>query len=189
MGKSTTARLFARQGDVVHDADAAVHRLYRGEAVEPVGAAFPGVVVDGVVDRKRLADAVLASPEAITRLEAIVHPLVRDDEERFLATARDARHRIAVLDVPLLFETARDREMDAVVVVSAPAAVQRERVLARPGMTAERFEAILERQTPDRQKREGAHFVVDTAHGVDDAARQVAAVRRALLSMACPSVG
>jgi len=189
MGKSTTAGLFAREGDAVHDADAAVHRLYRGAAVEPVGAAFPGVVVNGAVDRERLADAVIGDEVAIARLEAIVHPLVRADEARFLDGARRARHRIAVLDVPLLFETGRAAEMDAVVVASAPACVQRRRVLARPGMTEERFLAILARQTPDAQKRAGAHFVVDTAHGVDDAARQVAAIRKALLSMACPSVG
>lgn len=183
MGKSTTARLFADAGDAVHDADAAVHRLYRGEAVEPVGAAFPGVVVDGAVDRQRLSAAVLNDPAAMARLEGIVHPLVRADEGRFLDEARAAGRRIAVLDVPLLLETGRERDVDCVVVVSAPEAVQRARVLARPGMTPERLDAILARQMPDAQKRRRAHFVIDTGESVEDAARQVAAVRRACMGL------
>lgn len=183
MGKSTTARLFADAGDAVHDADAAVHRLYRGEAVEPVGAAFPGVVVDGAVDRQRLSAAVLNDPAAMARLEGIVHPLVRADEGRFLDEARAAGRRIAVLDVPLLLETGRERDVDCVVVVSAPEAVQRARVLARPGMTPERLDAILARQMPDAQKRRRAHFVIDTGESVEDAARQVAAVRQACMGL------
>lgn len=183
MGKSTTARLFAAHGDAVHDADAAVHRLYRGAAVSPVGEAFPGVVVDGEVDRRRLSAAVLGNAEAMARLEAIVHPLVRAEEERFLAAARAEGRRIAVLDIPLLLETGRDRDVDVVVVASAPETVQRARVLARPGMKPERFEAILARQMPDAQKRRRAHFIVDTGTSVEDAARQVAAIRQACLRL------
>lgn len=183
MGKSTTARLFGAHGDAVHDADAAVHRLYRGAAVSPVGEAFPGVVVDGEVDRRRLSAAVLGNAEAMARLEAIVHPLVRAEEERFLAAARAEGRRIAVLDIPLLLETGRDRDVDVVVVASAPETVQRARVLARPGMTPERFEAILARQMPDAQKRRRAHFIVETGTSVEDAARQVAAIRQACLRL------
>lgn len=183
MGKSTTARLFADRGDAVYDADAAVHRLYQGDAVGPVGEAFPGVVVDGEVDRKRLSAAVLDDPAAMRRLEGIVHPLVRADEARFLEDARAQGRRFAVLDVPLLLETGRDRDVDVVVVASAPEAVQRARVLARPGMTPERFDAIRSRQMPDAQKRRRAHFVIDTATSVPDAARQVAALRRACMGL------
>jgi dephospho-CoA kinase len=183
MGKSTTARLFAERGDAVYDADAAVHRLYAGAAAGPVGAAFPGVMVDGVVDRARLSAAVLGNPEALARLEAIVHPLVRAEEVRFLDAARAAGHAIAVLDIPLLLETGRERDVDAVAVVSAPAGVQRARVLARPGMTQERYDSILARQMPDAQKRRRAHFVIDTGVSVADAARQVDGLRRAVLGM------
>lgn len=183
MGKSTTAGLFARAGDAVYDADAVVHRLYRGAAVEPVGRVFPGVVVDGEVDRKRLSAAVLGDADAMARLEAIVHPLVRAEEERFLEAARREGRRIAVLDLPLLFETGRDGEVDCVVVTSAPEAVQRARVLARPGMTPERLDAILARQMPDAEKRRRAHFIIDTSESVEDAARQVDAVRRACMGL------
>ncbi|UOM36463.1 dephospho-CoA kinase [Acuticoccus sp. I52.16.1] len=185
MGKSTTAALFAAAGDPVYDSDAAVHRLYAagGAAVAPVGAAFPGTVVDGAVDRTRLREAVLGNAAAMARLEAIVHPLVHAEQSAFLDRAREARARLAILDIPLLFESGRDRHVDAVVVVSAPAEVQRARVLARPGMTEAAFEAILAKQTPDRTKRAGAHYVIDTATGVDDAARQVAAVRKALMAL------
>lgn len=181
MGKSTTAGLFAEHGDPVFDADVAVHALYRGRAVAPVEAAFPDAVVDGAVDRVRLAAAVLGNPEALRRLEAIVHPLVREEEAAFLAAARSAGRRIAVLDIPLLFETGRDAAMDAVVVATASAEVQRERVLARPGMSAEKFAAILGKQMPDAEKRRRAHFIVDTGHGLASAAGQVATIRRALL--------
>jgi dephospho-CoA kinase len=184
MGKSATAALFAAAGDAVHDADRAVHALYRGRAVAPVGAAFPDVIVDGTVDRARLGAAVFGDAEALRRLEGIVHPLVREDEAAFLARARDAGRRIAILDVPLLFETGRDRRLDAVVVATAPAAVQRARVLARPGMTEETFATITGKQMPDAEKRRRAHFIVDTGRGHEDAARQVAAIRRALLTMA-----
>ncbi|WP_420394278.1 dephospho-CoA kinase [Acuticoccus sp.] len=185
MGKSTTAALFRTAGDPVYDADAAVHRLYAvgGAAVEPVGDAFPGVVVCGAVDRARLGERVVSDAEAMARLEAIVHPLVRLEQDAFLAAAREARARLAILDIPLLFETGRDRAVDAVVVVSAPADVQHARVLARSGMTEERLAAILAKQAPDAEKRARAHCVIDTSRGVDDAARQVEAVRRAFLGL------
>lgn len=185
MGKSTTAALFAAAGDPVYDADAAVHRLYAegGAAVGPVGEAFPGTVVEGTVDRARLREQVVGNPEAMKRLEAIVHPLVREHQRTFLADCRERRARLAILDIPLLFETGRAGEVDAVVVVSAPAEVQRARVLARPEMTEATFEAILAKQTPDAVKRRGAHFVIDTGTTVEDARAQVNAVRRALLGL------
>ncbi|RAI03393.1 dephospho-CoA kinase [Acuticoccus sediminis] len=185
MGKSTTAALFRAAGDPVYDSDAAVHRLYAagGAAVEPVGAAFPGTIFDGAIDRAVLREMVLGDPHAMARLEAIVHPLVRAEQDAFLAAAREGRARLAVLDVPLLFETGRNRSVDAVVVVSAPADVQRTRVLARPGMTEAAFKAILAKQTPDAEKRAGAHFVIDTGSCVEDAARQVAAARKALMAL------
>lgn len=184
MGKSTVAGLFAEAGDAVYDADAAVHRLYTGAAVEPVGARFPEAIVDGRVDRTRLGKAVFGNAAAMADLEAIVHPLVHAQERDFLDAARARGGRIAILDIPLLFETKRDGDMDAVVVVSAPASVQRERVLARPGMTEERFEAIVAKQTPDAQKRQGAHFVIDTGADIEGTRQQVRAVRQALFRLA-----
>ncbi len=164
MGKSTATTTFRRLGVRVFDADAAVHALLGrgGRAVRPIGAAFPGTVRDGRVDREALRRAVFGNPEAMKRLERIVWPLVREEERRFLARARRDRQRIVVLDIPLLFETGGERRVDAVVVVSAPAAVQRVRVLRRPGMTAERFEAIRGRQMADREKRRRADHVVHT---------------------------
>lgn len=186
MGKSTTAAMFAAAGDPVHDADAAVHRLYAkgGAAVQPVGAAFEDVVVDGAVDRAALSKRVVGDAEALARLEAIVHPLVREEEAAFLEAARATRARLAILDIPLLFESGAAGRVDAVLVVSASAAVQRERVLARPGMSEQTFEAILGKQMPDEAKRAGAHYVIDTSHGLVHAAAQVKAVRRALLALA-----
>ncbi|MCR5857258.1 dephospho-CoA kinase [Mesorhizobium sp. J428] len=175
MGKSTTAKMFAEEGVPVHDSDEAVHRLYSGAAVPLVEAAFPGVTVDGRIDRTLLGQRVIGNTEAIRKLEQIVHPLVRADADAFLARSRAAGAKLAVLDIPLLFETGGRDRVDKVVVVSAPAAVQRERVLARPGMTAEKFEAILARQVPDAEKRRLADFVVDTGAGME-AARE--AVRR-----------
>lgn len=183
MGKTTTAGLFRAKGDAVYDADAAVHRLYAGRAAPLVEARFPGTVTDGVVDRARLSAAVTGDTAALKALEAIVHPLVREEEAAFLDDARAAGAAIAVLDIPLLFETGREGDVAAVVVASAPEEVQRERVLARPGMTAARLDAILARQMPDAQKRRRAHFIVDTSRGVADASQQVSAVRRALLSL------
>ncbi len=176
MGKSTTAKLFADAGVPVHDSDEAVHRLYRGEAAPLVEAAFPGTVVDGVVDRVALSRQVVGNAEAIARLETIVHPLVRADADRFVASHRAAGTPLVVLDIPLLFETGGTGRVDRIAVVSAPAEVQRERVLSRPGMTAEKFEAILARQMPDAEKRRRADFVIDSSRGIEAARQQVQAV-------------
>ncbi|MBZ0141536.1 MAG: dephospho-CoA kinase [Pseudorhodoplanes sp.] len=173
MGKTTTARLFAEEGVPVHDADAAVHRLYEGEAGGLIEREFPGTTVAGRVDRTRLASRVVGDPQALKRLEAIVHPLVRKSENAFLADARRRGAPVVVLDIPLLFETGGDARVDAVVVVTAPAEVQRERVLARPGMTAEKFEALLAKQMPDAEKRRRADFIVDSGHGLEPARAQV----------------
>ena len=178
MGKSTAARSFRRAGTRVFDADAAVHALQArgGRAVQPIAAAFPGTVRDGAVDREALRRAVLGNHEALRRLERIIHPLVRAMQRRFLARARRDRQRRVVLDIPLLFETRTGREFDLILVVSAPPAVQRRRVLARPGMTPERFAAILARQTPDAEKRRRADVVVRTGlsrHHADRAIRRV----------------
>ncbi len=178
MGKSTTTALFAEHGALIWNADDAVHALYArgGAAVEPVGEAFPGVVVDGAVDRGRLAEALGRDETAFRRLETLVHPLVAAGRMTDLEAARAAGVKLAVLDIPLLFETGGDRAVDAVVVVSADAATQRRRVLARPGMTAERLEAILARQIPDGEKRRRADFVIDTGRGLDAARTRVAEI-------------
>ena len=175
MGKSETARMFAEQGVPVCESDAIVHRLYEkdGAAVAPVAAAFPDVRDDGGIDREKLSRHLAANAEDFARLEAIVHPLVRAEQENFLKDARKRNVRFAVLDIPLLFETGRDRDVDRIVVVSAPAEVQRRRVLARPGMDEAKFAAILARQVPDAEKRARADFIVDSAHGFDHARRQV----------------
>ncbi|MEW6255449.1 MAG: dephospho-CoA kinase [Pseudomonadota bacterium] len=180
MGKSATAALFGAHGVPVHDADASVHDLYRSEAVAPVEAAFPGVTRDGAIDRVELSARVLNNPDALKRLESIVHPLVRAREAAFLSQAQAAGARLVVLDIPLLLETGSGGRVDAVVVVSAPAAVQRDRVLARPGMTAERFALILGKQMPDSDKRRRAHFIIDTSRGFDAARHQVQGVVRAV---------
>lgn len=186
MGKSTTTAMFADLGAVIWNADDAVHRLYAkgGAAVGPVGQAFPGVVVDGAVDRTRLAEALGRDETAFKTLEAIVHPLVAQGRQADLDAARAAGVRLGVLDIPLLFETGGDRSVDAVVVVSADPEVQAARVLARPGMTRERFEAILARQTPDAEKRARADFIVDTGHGLDAARAEVEAIVAAVLDPA-----
>ena len=162
MGKSATAAMFAEAGAPVYDADAEVRRLYApgGAAVAKVEAAFPGVVVDGAVDRGRLGERVLGDPETLARLNAIVHPLMGEARAEFFRAAREARADVVVLDIPLLFETGGERNVDKVVVVSAPEALQRERVLARTGVTAAKFAAILAAQTPDAEKRARADFVV-----------------------------
>src|SRR5262245_48248504 len=184
MGKSTTARLFAEAGVPVHDADAVVHRLYgEGDAVPAIEAAFPGTTRDGRVERDRLASRVLNDPAALKRLEAIVHPLVHAAEQRLLAEAAARGEQIAVLDIPLLFETNADQRVDAVVVVSAPPEVQRARVLERPGMTLDKLESILARQMPDAEKRRRADFVVDTSRGLEPARAQVAAILDAVATM------
>ena len=177
MGKSTATNTFRRLGFPVFDADAAVHQLQGrgGRAVAPIGAAFPGSVNDGRVDREALRRAVLGDPTALKRLERIVHPLVRDAERRFLARARREGRRLAVLDVPLLLETGGEKRVDQVVVVSAPASVQAVRVLRRPGMTAERLASIRARQMPDADKRRRADVVVHT--GLSRRFAQAAIVR------------
>ena len=180
MGKSTTADLLREAGITVHDADAAVHALYRGAAVGPIEEAFPGMTAGGVVDRQKLAAVVLGKPEALKRLEEIVHPLVRRAEYDFLARSRSAGNPLVVLDIPLLFETGGEARCDAVLVVSAPASVQRERVLKRPEMTAEKLDAILARQMPDAEKRRRAHFIVDTSRGLVSAKRALGSILAAL---------
>lgn len=183
MGKSVTSRLFAEAGVPVHDADAAVHQLYEGEAVAAIESVFPGTTVAGRVDREKLASRVLDDAAAIERLEAIVHPLVRAVVERFLAAAASRGARIALLDIPLLFETGGDARVDAVVVVSATAELQRARALARPGMTPAKLEAILGKQMPDSEKRARAHFVVDSSRGIDSARAQVHGILRAVAAL------
>lgn len=178
MGKSETAKMFARHGVPVCDSDATVHALYDkgGAAVEAVGAAFPGVVVDGRVDREKLSREVVGKPEALRKLELIVHPLVGEAQRAALQAAAASGARMVVLDIPLLFETGGRARVDVVVVVSAPGDVQRQRVLARPGMTPEKLEAILLKQMPDADKRSRADFVVDTSQGLAHAEAQVVAI-------------
>jgi dephospho-CoA kinase len=173
MGKTATARLFAEEGVPVYDADSAVHRLYEGEAVPIIEAAFPGTTADGKVDRVKLGSRVMGDLAALRQLESIVHPLVQGAEAIFLADADAQGAPIVVLDIPLLFETGGNQRVDAVVVVTAPADVQRARVLERPGMTEQRLQAMLARQMPDSEKRLRADFIVDTSRGFDDARAQV----------------
>jgi dephospho-CoA kinase len=184
MGKSTTAKFFAEEGVPVHDADAAVHRLYAGEAAPLIEAAFPGTTVDGKVDREKLGTAVLGNAEAIRKLEQIVHPLVHAHEQRFLREAEARGAMVAVLDIPLLFETGGDKRCDAVVVVSAPADVQRKRAFERPGMTEEKFQALLAKQMPDAEKRARADFVVDSGKGFEAAHAQVREILRKVATLA-----
>jgi dephospho-CoA kinase len=183
MGKSTAARFFAEAGVPVHDADAAVHRLYVGEAVGPIEKAFPGTVIDGKVDRVKLAAQVLDDPVALKRLEAIVHPLVRAQETQFLADATAHGATVVVLDIPLLFEIGGEHRVDAVVVVSAPSELQRERVLTRADMSEGKLDAILAKQTPDEEKRRRAHFVVDSSRSFDSARAQIHGILRAVAAM------
>jgi len=182
MGKTTTAAMFAAEGVPVYEADAAVHALYApgGAGVAAVERLFPDAVVDGAVDRVRLGAAVMDDPQALKRLEAAVHPLVAADRAAFTERARAAGAPVVVFDIPLLLETGGESQVDAVAVVSAPEAVQRERVLARPGMTEARLAAILARQTPDADKRARADFVIDTGAGLDAARDQVRAVLAAV---------
>ena len=182
-GKSTTAAIFARRGVPVHDADAVVHRLYRGAAVSQVEAAFPGITNEGAVDRARLAERVIGDEAALARLEAIVHPLVRESENAFLTRERAKGSRLVLIDVPLLFETAQAERVDVIVVTSVDAETLRKRVLARPGMSESRLAAILRRQMPDSDKRRLAHFVIDSRNGVDAAEREVVAILAALATL------
>ena len=182
MGKSATAAMFAQEGCPVYDEDAAAHRLYApgGAAVAPVEAAFPGVVEDGAVNRTKLADLVVGKPDQLDRLNRTVWPLMGENRRAFFAKAEAAGADIVVLDIPLLFETGGERNMDAVVVVSAPTHIQRQRVLARDGMSEAKLDGILARQMADEEKRARAHFVVDTSRGFDGARQQVRAIIAAL---------
>lgn len=188
MGKSETAKMFRRLDIPVYDADAAVHALYApgGAAVAPIAEAFPGVVTAGGVDRQALGARVLNDRAALARLEAIVHPLVGQAQAAFLDQAQAEGRDIVVLDVPLLFETGGSARVDVTVVVSAPPEVQRDRVLARPGMTADKFEAILAKQVPDADKRARADFIIDTSRGLDPAFDQVKVVIDRLRAQAAP---
>src|ERR1700681_536829 len=167
MGKSTTAKLFAEAGVPVYDADATVHALYEGEAAPAIEAAFPGTTVDGKVDRNKLSAQVVHDPQAIKRLEQIVHPMLGASRQKFLDDAERSGAPVAVVDVPLLFETGGEKRVDAVVVVTTTPEIQRQRILARDNMTSEKLDAILARQLPDAEKRRRADFVVDTTHGLD----------------------
>jgi dephospho-CoA kinase len=167
MGKSTAAKLFAEAGVPVYDADATVHMIYEGEAAPAIEAAFPGTTTGGKVDRNRLSAQVVHDPAAIKRLEQIVHPMLRTYHQKFLHDAEASGAPIAVVDVPLLFETGGEKRVDAVVVVTTSPEIQRQRILARDGMTGEKLDAILARQLPDAEKRKRADFIVDTSHGLD----------------------
>jgi dephospho-CoA kinase len=167
MGKSTTAKLFAEAGVPVYDADATVHSLYEGEAAPAIEAAFPGTTVNGKVDRNRLSAQVVHDPAAIKLLEGIVHPMLGASRQKFLRDAEQSGASVAVVDVPLLYETGGEKRVDAVVVVTTTPEIQRQRILARDNMTGEKLDAILARQLPDAEKRNRADFVVDTSHGLD----------------------
>jgi dephospho-CoA kinase len=184
MGKSTVAGFFAGHGVAIFDADRAVHDLYRSEAVPLVAAAFPGTVVDGAVDRVLLSARVLHDRAAMTRLEAMIHPLVARREAAFCTAAASAGRRIALLDIPLLFEVGAESRVDAIIVASAPAALQRERLLARPGMDEGRAAAMIARQVPDAEKRRRAHFIVDTGGSLADTSHAVADLVRTAAALA-----
>ncbi len=173
MGKSTTAQMFCDEGIAVYDADATVHQLYSGEAAPLIEAAFPNTTRDGTVDRTKLSEYVIGKPENMKKLEAIIHPLVHKQEQVFLKQAETRDDKLVVLDIPLLFETGGKNRVDKIIVVTAPAEVQRQRVLARDGMSEEKFKAILARQVPDSEKREQADFVIDTSLGLEAAKERV----------------
>lgn len=183
MGKSTTARFFAEAGVPVHDADAVVHALYEGEAVPAIEQAFPGSTEGGKVNRAKLAAMVLKDNTALTRLEAIVHPLVSASREKFFADVQTREAPVVLLDIPLLFETEAECDCDAVIVVSAPHEVQRRRALEREGMTEEKLEAILAKQLPDVEKRRRADFIVDSSRDFDHARAQVHDILQAVAKM------
>ena len=186
MGKSETAKLFARLGLPVFDADATVHALYGPNAAGTAAIAtrFPAAVTAEGVDRARLAKIVAADPSALRELEGLIHPLVREAENCFVEAAQARNEELVILDIPLLFETSRDKTMDAIVVVSAPETVQRERVLKRTGMTLEKLDAILARQVPDAKKRAQADFIIETDKGLDHALAQVKRVAAELRRLA-----
>jgi dephospho-CoA kinase len=173
MGKSTTAQMFVEEGVPMFDADAAVHQLYAGEAAPLVEREFPGTTANGKVDREKLSAQVVGKAEALSRLEKLIHPLVGKLRAQFMVDAEKSSAKAVLLDIPLLFETGDPSKFHAVIVVSAPAEIQRQRVLARPGMTPEKFEAILKRQTPDSEKRARADFVINTGSGLESARNQV----------------
>ncbi|MBN9584126.1 MAG: dephospho-CoA kinase [Afipia sp. 62-7] len=183
MGKSTTAKLFEEAGVPVYDADATVHKIYEGEAVPAVEAAFPGVTVNGRVDRQKLSAMVVNNAEAMKRLETIVHPMLRSHQLRFLSDVERSGAPVAVLDVPLLFETGGEKRVDAVVVVTTTPDVQRERILARENMTPDKLDAILARQIPDAEKRARADFVVDTSHGLEPVRQRIGEILREVVKM------
>ena len=180
MGKTTTAKLFAEEGVPVCDSDAVVHDLYQNEAVGPIANIFPDAVKDGTINRDRLSKILRENPAQFPALERIVHPLVRTKQDAFVETQRRNGESFALLDIPLLFETKAEARVDAVVVVSCAAEIQRQRVLSRPGMTEEKFQMILARQMPDGEKRKKADFLIDTGRGIEDARTQVRAVLDAL---------
>ena len=167
MGKSTTAKLFEEAGVPVYDADAAVHKIYEGEAAPAIEAAFPGTTADGKVDRNKLSTKVVHDPAAMKRLEQIVHPMLGASRQQFLHDAEQSGAPVAVVDIPLLFETGGEKRVDAVVVVTTTPEIQRQRILERDNMTGEKLDALLARQLPDAEKRKRADFVVDTSHGLD----------------------
>jgi dephospho-CoA kinase len=183
MGKSTTAKLFMEAGVPVYDADAAVHKIYEGEAAPAVEAAFPGTTVDGKVDRAKLSARVVQDPAAIKRLEQIVHPMLGASRQKFLAEAEQSGAPVVVMDIPLLYETGGEKRVDAVVVVSTSPETQRERILARGTMTPEALDAILARQLPDAEKRKRADFVVDTSHGLDPVRAAIRDILAAVVKM------
>ena len=183
MGKSTTARLFSEAGIPVYDADAAVHAIYEGEAAPVIEATFPGTTVDGKVDREKLSAKVVHDTAAMKRLEEIVHPMLHVYRRAFLEQAERSGAAVAVVDVPLLFETGGEQDVDAVVVVTTTPDVQRKRIMARNNMTSEKLEAILARQLPDAEKRTRADFVVDTSHGLDRVRAQIREILAAAAKM------
>jgi dephospho-CoA kinase len=183
MGKSTTAKLFVEAGVPVYDADAMVHTIYNGEAAPAIEAAFPGTTQDGKVDRQKLSAKVIHDPKAMTRLEAIVHPMLRSHQQKFLSDAEKSGAPVAVLDVPLLFETGGEKRVDAVVVVSTTPDIQRERILGRDGMTPDKLDAILARQMPDAEKRKRADFIVDTSSGLDPVRERIGDILRDVAKM------
>jgi dephospho-CoA kinase len=183
MGKSTTAKLFAEAGVPVYDADATVHKIYEGEAVPAIEAAFPGTTVNGKVDRALLSAKVVHDPAAMQRLEQIVHPMLRAHHQQFLEEAEASGAPVAVVDVPLLFETGGEKRVDAVVVVTTSPELQRERILARDNMTPDKLDAILSRQIPDAEKRRQADFVVDTSHGLDPVRARIHEILAAVVKM------
>jgi dephospho-CoA kinase len=183
MGKSTTAKLFAEAGVPVYDADAAVHKIYEGEAAPAIEAAFPGTTVDGKVDRNKLSARVVHDPAAMKQLEQIVHPMLGASRQKFLDDAERSGAPVAVVDVPLLFETGGEKRVDAVVVVTTSLELQRERILTRDNMTGEKLDAILARQLPDAEKRKRADFVVDTSHGLEPVRAQIRDILREVAKM------